>query len=129
DGLSVCADAGAVHAGHAHARAFWEAHLFIDWILEKGKERWARQYYVADIRRELAALRRLIPGTAEHAKFGEMWRECYRGNAPQDAELASKAPERVQQINALLSKPIYADINTTFQNVPTKRNREPDWWF
>ena len=131
DGLCICLEAGAAHAGHIQARAQWEATLFVEWILQNGRERWGRQYYVADIRRERNSTRRAIIGTPENAAYQELWRETYEKEPNEfSEEFVKKASEHLAEIDRILARPIYSTINLEFEESVKKRDgREPDWWF
>ena len=104
DGLCICLEAGAAHAGHIQARAQWEATLFVEWILQNGRERWGRQYYVADIRRERNSTRRAIIGTPENAAYQELWRETYEKEPNEfSEEFVKKASEHLAEIDRILA--------------------------
>jgi hypothetical protein len=130
DGLCVCLEAGAAHAAHIQARAQWEATLFVEWALKNGAERWGRQFYIADIRRERASTLRAIPGTAENRAYQELWRETYEKepHAFSD-EFVQKASEHIVEIDRVLARPVYSSINPLFEEWVRRKGREPDWWF
>jgi hypothetical protein len=128
DGCLVCLDAGAVAGAHISLRALWEAELNTKWILHAGKERWGKQAYVADLRRERDWYRRVIPGTDENARYVGAWKDTFDTSPPTHAALLAEAPGRVQEIDGLLVSSSYKKINSWFDAMRGPKPYEPDWY-
>jgi hypothetical protein len=129
DGTLVCLESGAVGAAHVTLRALWEAELYTKWILKSGKERWGRQAYVADLRREREWNNRIIPGTAEAKNYESKWQGTFGSPPPQpSARMAAAAPARVAEIDALLALDKFKEINEWFDAARGARPWDRDWY-
>jgi hypothetical protein len=128
DGCVLCLEHGAVDAGHILLRTQFETDLTIDWILKQGKERWARQYYVWNLRQEREWSRIGLAGSAERTKYESDWNTTF-GKAPSiSPDLAEAAQKRISDIESLLTSEYYAEINGWFETwCSSHRNREPNW--
>jgi hypothetical protein len=133
DGCLVCLRAGAVQQAMLHSRAEFEASMALQWILAKGKEHWARQFYVSTLRQTRMWARQIIPGTAEHAANAAAWKGVQ--NPPgHTQDQIQHATTDVAAIDALLNSPPYKQIEDSFENKSlvgkgAKRRRiEPHWY-
>jgi len=127
DAFALCLENGAVDAAHVHARGLFEARLFLEWVLTKGKERWGRQLYVATLREKLSWANRIVLGTSENAGYVEAWMESYGKAPPSSPAIEAQAKKSVAEINALLDSPPYREINRWFEK-HAKPGRETDWY-
>lgn len=133
DGCLVCLRAGAVQQAMLHSRAEFEASMALEWILSKGKELWARQFYVSTLRQTRMWSRQVIPGTAEHTAQAAAWAKI--PNPPQyTQDQIQHATAEVAAIDALLNTPTYKSIDNSFEKKAVvgkgvKRRRiEPLWY-
>lgn len=126
DAWHALASVGAVQAGRPHIRGAFESSLYLEWILTKGKQRWARQLYVASLRRLMVAGRRLIPGTPEQVEFTEAWRDKWGTPYAPSAEAIKGALEQDSHLTALLASPTYSSIDADFQ--AALKRHEPHWY-
>ena len=132
DAAVACLEVGAVQGAIPANRALLEASFGLDWILSRGKERWARQYYVSSIRQNLYWLRRLIPGTPENVEY-EKAVGGLGANFDMSAPAVAERRAEETRMTALLASPAYKDINAAieaFRNppAPAKRRAEPNWY-
>lgn len=125
DGWLHDAKAGAVEAAALHLRALFEADLASQWVFSKGKERWAKQLYVATVRRNRIWARRMIAGTQEHTEFDAMWVQRTGESYQLQAEVVAQAANEIANITALLNSPSYEAINKNFE--ASKGKYEPAW--
>ena len=128
DACVLCLENGAVDASNVHARGLLETDLYLEWILTQGKERWGRQLYVANLRQERDWDRRVIPGTAENAIFASAWRDTIGKPFVVDPVIEAGARKQEAAINAILEKPAYHAINTSFDKARGTRPYEPEWY-
>jgi Family of unknown function (DUF5677) len=127
DALTLCLESGAVEAAHVHARGLFEARLYLEWVLTKGKDRWARQLYVATLRDRMSWANRIIPGTPENAAYIQAWQESYGIDPPTSTTIEAEAQTGAAEIAGLLRTPSYREINASFEKL-AEPGREPDWY-
>jgi hypothetical protein len=109
------------------SRALLEGGLGLEWVLRRGKDRWARQFYVGSLRQELEWARRSIPERPEHAEMRTIWAQLGYDREKQDL-LARQSRDREAQIERLLGSKAYSEINSTFEALKRKKKREPPWY-
>jgi hypothetical protein len=128
DAALLCLENGAVAASHLHVRSLLELDLYVDWLLTRPKLRWARQLYVASVRREREWACRGISGTAEHQSFSIAWRSEFGDDWSIPVEDLDYARQRVSAIDALLDSDTYREINGWFDRARSKRHFDPEWY-
>lgn len=133
DGCLVCARAGAIQAAMLHTRAEFEASMALQWILERGKQHWARQFYVCSLRQMRSWANQHVPGTDEFKARELAWSGIADPPAP-TAEQSRDASESVSEIERLLAREEYSVINDAFEREAwigkgaKKRRREVNWY-
>ncbi len=133
DGCLICLRAGAVQQAMLHSRDEFEASMAIQWILSRGKQRWARQFYVSTLRQSRSWYRQLIPGTAEHSAHQAVWSTLPNAPVHTPGQIQN-AQAQVAEIDALLGTPVYKPIDDAFEQEavtgrgPKQRRREPNWY-
>jgi hypothetical protein len=133
DGCLVCLRAGAVQAAMLHSRAEFEASMALQWILAKGKARWARQFYVSSLRQMRMWSRQMITGTEEHTARSVAWAKVQKAPTFTPDQIAQAAKD-VGAIDALLASVSYKAIDDAFEakalvGKGAKRRRiEPHWY-
>jgi len=117
----------------------FEAALSIEWIVKgpaesresrrRWRDRWARQYYVSELRQERDWARSLIPGTPDHAQLKKVAPDLAR-KLTSDAEKVDAARKRVADIGRHIARsPHLRVINSRFGPLKRKlQNREPAWY-
>jgi uncharacterized protein DUF5677 len=128
DGWQLCATGGAAQAARVHLRGVLEAFLYMEWILTRGKERWARQLYIATIRANRRSTRRAIPGTEEHRLFSEAWEQSFEQPHTFSAETIAQARLQDRGAQDLMESRVYEHIYRDFEAFVAKRGREPEWF-
>lgn len=132
DGVELHVSNAAVLASHVSVRAFYEAHLYILWMLENDTDTRARQYYVWNLRQRRLWAERVISGTDANTDFQHALQHLptFQSTAQTDQacvqELQQQATQEVQQINQLLSSASYQAINNAFDNY-WNRGYDPPW--
>jgi hypothetical protein len=130
DSIHVQVSVAVVRGAIPSLRGLFEAALAIEWILEKGKERWGTQFYVGELRQERAWNRAVQPGSPENQ---ELLRQAPPGFADrfQDPERIAAARTRIQQIDETLEEDSqFREISDAFDAYKKKRNLryEPVWY-
>jgi hypothetical protein len=126
DAVEVLVSQGALYAAHVPARALFEAYLYINWILQKDKEKRATYYYVWQLRRLRTWDRRVIPTTSEHLRFKKAIKQL---NLSQDGEKQQDASKEISEIDKLLSKDGYKEINAEFDKIKmSNRDYDKQWY-
>ena len=128
DGCMLCIAGGAVEACNVHARTLLEVHLYIEWILREGKERWGRQFYVAGLRQERAWAQRVISGTADHTAFTAAWQATFERTWQVDANSVAGATATVNEVGRILALPKFAAIDRSFDAARGKRQFDQEWY-
>ncbi len=130
---------GSIYAAAPDVRAMFEATLALEWITkgpvdrtearEKWRVRWARQYYVSELRQERDWARALVPRTPDHAKLKKSAPDL-AARLVGDASKVAAARQRLKDIGRHLSKnSALREINARFG--PFKRRnkgQEPAWY-
>lgn len=129
DGCLLSLEHGAVDAAQVLLRSQYEARLYLLWCLHQDRERWARQYYVYNLRQERDWTMKLVKGSAENASHVAAWEEMF-GRTPVVPEgVARDASARLRAIDAHLSSARYEEINEWFEEKRSRnRDREVDWY-
>jgi hypothetical protein len=128
DGCLVCLENGAVSSAQIIARSQFEAWLYMRWMLHSDRERWARQYYVYDLRQERDWNAKLISGDKASTKHAAAWRETFGADEAIPETVREYAQARNQEIDRFLAKPLYAGINASFAAARRKKDREVEWY-
>lgn len=119
---------GACYAALVPIRAMWEAGLSIEWMLKRGKDQYARQFYVAFVRSQRSWASNLIPGSPEHAALQEARRLSGKQPATDPpAEKVASARETVSGADEILASDKNRDINAKFENLNLKAGRDAAW--
>lgn len=128
DAWHLCASSGAGQAAKVHLRSLLEASLYIDWILRSDKETRARRLYIANVRANRRAARRLIKGTEEQRVFSESWKSTFGHPYETTDDVAAAAREQDQSaldsMEAAPNEPVYRD----FEAFVASYRREPEWY-
>lgn len=128
DAWHLCATSGAAQASRLHLRSSLEAFLYTEWILVKGKEPWARRLYVANVRDNRRAARRLVPGTEEHRLFHEAWRESFGHDYVPRPEAVEAAAAQDRNALDTLEQRNNEHVYREFEAFVAKHDREPEWY-
>lgn len=127
DGWHLCASQGAAQAARLHLRSYLEAFLYIEWIITKGVEPWARRLYIANVRNAKRVARRLIPGTEEHRLFNEAWKKSFDADYAVRAEAQAAAEAQDRSALDAQEHPANEPIYREFEAFVAKVGREPEW--
>jgi hypothetical protein len=126
DAVEILVSHGALYAAHVPARALFEVYVYISWVLQKDKDKRARQYYVWHLRRRRTWTRRMIPTTDEQKRFEEAIKQL---NLSQDQEMQEEAKKQVAAIDKVLSKDEYKEINAEFDKMKRPgRDYDQPWY-
>jgi hypothetical protein len=128
DGWHLCASNGAAQAARLHLRSCLEAFVYIEWILTKGKEPWARRLYVANVRGNRRAARRLVPGTEEHRLFHGAWRETFGQEYDLGADVVEAARGQDQHALDALEHRANEHVYRDFEAFLARHGREAEWY-
>lgn len=112
----------------AAARALFEAHISLEWILyrDDSTEERAVYYYVASLRKERNWVLRVIPGTPEYERFSQAFQvlgDDIRDEIPHD--LASLNLQ-LQEIDRILNQQEFATANQALQHA--EQQRKFNWY-
>lgn len=127
DAVEICISNGAVLSSHVPARAFFEAQLYVRWILKADTETRANQYYVWILRQRRSWERRVIPGTVEHERFKGTLERYSLLDKVSDVHKVAQAQQQVDEINTVLARTAYKDINAAF-DVKKPRCFDNPWY-
>jgi len=129
DAIEVLVSKAATGAANLQARSAFEASLYIDWMLKGESERKAKYYYVSNLRnRQLWAIR-LREGTAEKEAFLAAFKDFEKYINNIDFKSVEKqAAEEFGEIESLLAKGGWAEINNEFESKKKKTGVEPYWY-
>src|SRR5208283_2575345 len=125
DGVELLLSNGATHAAQLQMRALFEASIYIDWILESDCEKKAAYYYVHNLRRKRLWASRTQPGSAESQNFIA---EMNKSGLPISDELRESSREQIQEIDRVLSRPKFANINEDFEKHRNGKRYDPAWY-
>ena len=118
---------GACYASLVPIRGMWEAGIALEWMLLRGKEHYARQYFVAFLRAQRSWASNLILGTPERAvSDGARLKSGKEPFNPAPERIAS-AREAVESVNYLLAQDIYRDIEAEFEKKKKGPDRDVEW--
>jgi len=129
---------GSVYAAAPDLRAMFEATLALEWILvgpaerresrEAWRDRWARQYYVSELRQERDLVRSFIHGTPDHAKFKRVAPDLAK-KLTSDPATVDAARKRVAELGRHIARrPLLRAINSRFGPLKKKLGYEPAWY-
>lgn len=129
DSVHIQLRQGAVHAATPALRSLWEATLSIEWIIENGKERWGRQFYVSELRQRRSWAAMGVPGTPEYEQTKDLGGGAF-ADMLDDEEEQAWAEEQVENIDEhLTANPRLNELNKKFEELKEKkRGREPEWY-
>lgn len=132
DAIHLQLDNGAIYAANLPLRSLFEATLSMEWILTQGKQRWGRQFYVAELRKRLHANQSAVAGTSEADELRELLEENYPGILDRLAQddIQEAVEKDVENVEDMLEMDIYRDINEQFEDhwKRKKRGWEPRWY-
>jgi hypothetical protein len=134
DGLLVCMEQGAVDAAWAFVRQACDASFGIDFMLTR-PDYWARMYFVASVRQERLAIRRMSPGTPEYVEYDGILASV-GGVGDTAARVSGHVgfEEARRMADATLSAAEWKDVNDVFERASVKgkgtkqRRVEPVWY-
>ena len=130
---------GAVYSAAPDVRSMFEAWLALEWIIQgpparvepiaEWRGRWARQYYVSELRKERDWTRSFVPRTPDHAKLKKAAPQLAAKLAG-DPEKVDAARKRLREIGKHLSNiRSFREINSRFGTLKKKlRGKEPSWY-
>ena len=127
DAFQVLVAEACTEAALLQCRALFEASIYIDWILSSDKERKARYYYVANVRRERQWVRRGVPNDAEQKVFFNNLGEFGKTLEETRNKLAATAPDRLKALDEFLGKEPYAAVSDDFDKARKNRPYDPPW--
>lgn len=124
DSIHLQLRVGAVRGAIPSLRSLFEAELSIEWILTQGKERWGRQFYVAELRQQRVWKAVVIPGTPENQELLKQAPSALTRVMKAEREAAR---DRIQKIDEHIAEnPEFQEINGWFE--AEKKKKEPDWF-
>ncbi len=125
DGVHILLSQGACHVAQLPTRAIFESSVYIDWILLGDSDRKCLYYYAHNLRRKRIWARRAQAGSAESKEFVALM----EGSGVQlTADLAREAEKQLAQIEEVLSKPKFAEVNAHFDSLRGKKKHDPHWY-
>ncbi len=128
DSAVLSLENGACYASLVPIRALWEAGISIKWILERGKDHYTRQFYVAFLRNQRSWASNLIPGSPEHVA----WQEARRlsGKPPEPdppSDKIASAQETVATANRILATDKYREMDAKFEKLGIPPGHDTAW--
>lgn len=127
DGCVLCLESGAVGSAEIIARAQFEAWLYMCWMLNGDRARWARQYLVYDLRQEREWNVKLVRGDEANIQHMQEWRETFGTEHEVPDSIVERAGDRVRAIDRFLARPPYDQINDWF-HAAKRKSRPLDWY-
>lgn len=127
DAVEVLVSHGAVFATHLPARSLFETWLYIEWILKKDTSKRAKQYYVWDLRKRQYWDRRAIKGYKEQEEFSKAINK-FDSMLEEWESQENKAKEELEQIENLLDRNAYKEINQEFDRLKGGRKYDVAWY-
>ena len=129
DAVALLLRAASAYAASIPLRALCEASWTLEWIARKDRPHWARQYYVAYLRRNRAAALKYTPGTASHTRAAEILKNEFPGFSLSEV----KQEQIAATLNAcerLLASEAFATYNAAFDRFMASRGikHEPKWF-
>jgi hypothetical protein len=125
DGVDILLANGSAHVANLQMRALFEASVYIDWILLNDSERKAQYYYVHNLRRKRVWALRTQPGSEESKDFLNMLEKV--GIQISD-EVRVSAAQRIQEIDRIISQPIFAPISSDIEKSRRGKKFDPAWY-
>jgi hypothetical protein len=126
DAIEILVSQGALFAAHVQARALFEVYVYVNWVLQKDKDKKARYYYVWHLRRQRTWLCRMIPATNEHKRFEKAIGEL---KLTQNLEMQEEAKKQVAAIDKVLSKDEYKEMNAEFDKMKKPLRDYDQRWY
>ena len=125
DGIEVLASVGAIYDTELQSRALFEASVYMEWMLKGDTKKKADYYYVHNLRRIRRWGLRMQKGSPEAAAL-----------APELADLAAfrdltaiqEAQKTVDEVDRILSRPEFVEINKAFDKCTHKPERYDKAW-
>lgn len=127
DSVSILTRQGATFGARPAARMAVESSLYIDFLTGKEEPKAYRVFYVSSLRKKRLWARRVVPGTPEHDKFLSVGAElgADRPNFSADKERLGRA--EIADIERVLSRYEFSDINDRFEKLRGRKSYEPHW--
>ena len=128
DGVEIQLSRGAVSQATVSARSMLETYIYLSWLLKEDTERRTRQFYVWHQRQQRVWVRRMIPGTTEHAEFAKCRAAVPKMTEGAQAELHENDARRQDAvIGKFLSDPQNRAFNDAFEKIKRK-NSDVHWY-
>jgi hypothetical protein len=130
DGAEIQISNSAVHSAQLQARAGFEASVCINWLIKNDTEKKAKYFYVSNLRKEKLWAQRYLGESPQQDQFDAIVTELSENLINKSEEIELRARKQIGDIDELLSKDRYKDINDHFQGYIHKKNLpfEPSWY-
>lgn len=119
---------GAAYMARLPTRSALEAEMSLEWILKRDKVQRGRQFIVGSFRRHREWQLRGEKGTPAHEEFARMWKLAFGDDAPSHPIGPGLAAADADQIERLLNRDDFREINREFEARRVKDGREPEWF-
>lgn len=127
DSFMLCLENGAVDAAAVHSRGALEASFYIELVLKRGKEEWAKRIWVYSLRQNLSWVRRMIPGRPERDQYLAGRNQMgVPAPEPSGEEVQKSLAEETALLERLNADDL-RDLNAAF-DAWAKRGYEADWF-
>ena len=127
DAFEVLIGEACTEASTLQGRAVFEASLYLEWMLSSDKEKKALYYSVANVRKERQWTRRGVSDDPEQKTFFANLGEFAEAMEPTRLKLIGLAPERLREMDELLAKHPYAQVNAELEKARGDRKYEAPW--
>lgn len=127
DSFQVLVAEACTEGSALQCRALFEASIYLEWILQSGKEEKALYYYVSNIRKERQWTQRAVPDDPEQKTFFKNLGEFGDALENTKRKLAPQAVSRLKEINEFLSREPYLTVSDNFDRCRGRRPHDPPW--
>jgi len=130
DGAEIQISNAALYSANLQIRAGFEASICIDWLIQEDTENKAKYFYVSNLRKDKLWAQRVTGESPDQQAFETITKELNESLLIQPDEIKEEAKKRIQDIDNLLSRDTYKDINDKFQGYISRRkiSYEPSWF-
>lgn len=129
DSIEILISEANTFSAQLSLRTLFEIDLYIRWILKEKTKLRCKQFYIWNFRNKKRWSLRILPGTDENRFFKDIT-EKYGDtfNKYNDPKLIEQNENIIAEIDDVLNKEQYKDINNEFEGLKRKRNFEVNWY-
>lgn len=127
DAISVQIKLGVAAPCKVQLRALLEAQLSLEYMLEKDRPRRAACYLITDFYRKLSFYKKMMSGTPESKKLIEELKD--HSLTMSDFTAIPEAAMAAKNMEELIAKPIYAEVNNEYTEVLKKKGNSEIKWY